>query len=197
MSFEIYLDVDDLLNSFTLPVLRRLSKRKIGPYDYDVYPKAAGYDFCEALRIIMEWEFADFPYNMSNVWNDHPELVDLFRDAPKSLECDRLIQWACDQVGPENVYLATKPVPTPKCYYYKALWIQENIPSSLHSNVIIHPNKWMMGRDDRLLIDDSWENCRKWCGPRICFGRPWNDSTHNLETVLRDFSVVGSASDVS
>lgn len=188
MRFEIYLDVDDVLNSFMMPCLRHLGVA-CGPYDYDLFPKGAGFDVCEAFRRINNLKFEDFPHTSKTIWTVYPGLLGIFRYAPKSRECDSLIQWAIDQVGPNNVYLATKPVSNPKCYYNKAIWVHENLPSILHNKLIIHNEKWKMGSPNRLLIDDSWENCRLWNGPKICLGRPWNDSTHTFESILKGFSV--------
>lgn len=184
MITEICLDMDDVLNSFTLPVMKSLTGLDIGPFDYHRYPVEAGYDYCKAINMLG----MPFPHTLASVWTAFPALVMEFLTAPKSKECDKLVEWAIEQVGQSRVFILTKPIPNPLCYHYKATWIQQHLPSCLHDRMVTHPEKYLLGAEHRLLIDDSFHNIAKWNGPRICLKRPWNDSPYTVEDIIKNDS---------
>jgi len=176
---EIYLDLDDTLNSLTLTILYhhgRLLKMltgkpnpcaTIGPFDYDAFPVECGYDMVAAFNKLCACEIT-----IPNFWELVPP--ELFGYAPRSLECEAIVKWSIEKVGVENVFIATSPTKCERSHGYKYQWIVDNLPAEMHRQYFITPRKARLGASHRLLIDDCPGNLTAWNGPAIKIERPWN-----------------------
>jgi hypothetical protein len=192
---RIILDVDDVLNSLTMFILQNKGC-DVGHWDYERFPTEVGYDIISACEKLG----GRVPYLKNPILNGTPEYLpdvasfwdgvtamNLWRTAPKSPQCDMLIERAADIVGKTEVYLATTPTKDPQSHADKVHWIQDNLPSWIHRQYAITPRKWIIGKPGVALFDDSQENCQNFTcdlnGGGISFlvPRPWNPS-HALDT---------------
>jgi 5'(3')-deoxyribonucleotidase len=172
---EIYLDVDDTLNSLTLHILNHYGC-PISAFDYGHFPTHVGYDI---MRAAVELG-GDAPTDVAEFWIGVTE-ADLWRSAPKSPQCDTIIDMAATAVGRENVYIATSPTKDALSHSDKVEWIQDNLPEWLHRQYFITPRKWQLGQPGALLVDDHKENCDKFIqrgGDALLVPRPWNPDFH-------------------
>lgn len=165
---RILLDMDDVLNQFSMPVLSDLSGERLS---YDDYPVNLGYDIVGAYRHFT----GDDKTSTSEVWGMMPSWV--WYDAPVSPQFGTLINKSRDAVGPSNVFICTSPTINPECAKGKMFWIQKKLPRFLHRNFFITPNKSELARPDTLLIDDSEKNTDDFIlagGHAWLMPRPWN-----------------------
>ncbi len=204
---RIILDVDDVLNSLTMFILQNKGC-DVGYWDYERFPTEVGYDIisaCEKLggrvpylknpgyQAILDCavpkgdiDVPEYIPDVASFW-DGVTAMNLWRTAPKSPECDMLLERAADIVGKNEVYLATTPTKDPQSHADKVHWIQDNLPSWIHRQYAITPRKWIAGKSGVALFDDSMENCQNFAcdlnGGGISFlvPRPWNPR-HALDT---------------
>lgn len=183
MKPRIILDVDDVLNSLTLHILRHYGC-DVGPFDYDVFPIEVGYDIIMACEILGGYvpyrrdENDDFIHDVPAFWQG-VTANNLWRTAPKSPQCENLLTRAADIVGVEEVYLATTPTKDPQSHADKLFWIWANLPDWLHRQYFITPRKWLLGKPGTFLFDDHRENCLNFedeGGSALLVPRPWNPS---------------------
>ncbi len=168
---SIILDVDDVLNSLTLPILK-LYGCDVEHFDYHKYPVDVGYDIRAACKVLG----GDAPEGLAPFWEGVTE-GNIWRTAPKSPECDWLLDRAASVVGERNVFLATTPTKDPQVHADKLHWIWDNLPSWIHRQYFITPRKWKLGKPGTILFDDHSENCEKFIeeGGEACLvPRPWN-----------------------
>lgn len=169
---KIFIDLDDVLNSFTLWVLSEVFKCGITPFDYDKYPIEAGYEIEEALRILRgDKEKLPPP----QFWNAVTR--EIWANAPRSRECDSILAHCELLVGRENIYIATSPTKCPEAHAGKIEWITNNLPEWLHRQYFITPRKWILAKSGSLLIDDCEKNCKLFednSGKSLLVPRPWN-----------------------
>lgn len=83
----IYLDVDDALNSLTLPIMKHFGV-DVGPFDYDSFPKEVGYDVLTAVNLLLGLE-GDEAWTLQDFWENIP--LELWREAPLSKENEFLL----------------------------------------------------------------------------------------------------------
>lgn len=163
MRKRILLDLDDVLNSWTLNIFR-LYGIQCGPYEYSIYPREIGRDIVQAVN-----KLANRSMVGAYFWDTVP--LACWSDAPKSLECDWLVDLCIRSVGVENVLIATSPSLDKESLGAKVRWIETHLPKELHRQYAITPRKWWL---EGFLIDDHMENV-----DRAQFGvampRPWND----------------------
>lgn len=167
---KVFLDLDDTLNSFTLFVLGQMGA-DIGPYEYHRYPDV-GYDVIKALAVMTGQELtpADF-------WGHIPR--EIWANAPRSPEFDRIVTYCEELVGLDNTYILTSPTLCPESCAGKLVWIQREWPCP--RNFFIGPHKGVIARPDYLLIDDSMRHIDSWNaagGQTLVMPRPWNCSNH-------------------
>ena len=173
---RICLDVDDVCNRFTMPILASLGC-PVDPLGYDGFPVECGYDILAAAKHygheISKTKFWDSITR--DVWAGLPESAE-FR--PLLDHCERL-------VGLENTYILTSPTLDPECLAGKLDWIQEHFPRVMQRNFMIGPPKELCARPSHLLIDDRDDNVDKFRregGHTILVPRPWN-RLHNYATL--------------
>lgn len=183
--WRIILDLDDVLNSLSLHILRHF-KCGVRPVEYSDFPHEVGYNIKAAAT-----ELKGDPL-VANTWDEvstsmfweEVTRADLWRTAPKSAQCDSLIQRAAQAVGRDEVYIATSPTKCTVCPAHKLEWIWNNLPSWIHRQYFLTPRKWCLGKPGVLLIDDHGINCDKFIvegGTAILLPRPWN-AFHAVDT---------------
>lgn len=168
----IYLDLDDVCNTFTPYLLNRMGCA-IEPHDYGGYPgKLDIVPAANLLGLVRNWTRKSF-------W----EAVgrEMWVQAPVSNEFHWLLKTCRHYVG-HDIYVATSPTKDPDCLAGKLEWIHEHMPKWMHRQYFITPRKWMLGRPGALLVDDNEKNCRKFeerGGLAIRFPRPWNTAARH------------------
>jgi FMN phosphatase YigB (HAD superfamily) len=177
---NIFLDLDDTLNSLTLHILGTVCNLDIGTHDYHRFPSEVGYDIIAAYEKLKP---AGFPeYSVQEFWENVPRIA--WSHTPRAPEFDWLLDQSIGLVGPENVCLLTSPTKDPESLAGKLEWIHMNLPSFMHRQYLVGPRKHFCARPDSLLIDDSDENVKKFRehgGHAILVPRPWN-SLHGIDT---------------
>lgn len=181
MKPRIILDVDDVLNSLTLHILRHYGC-DVGPFDYDVFPVEVGYDIITACEILDGYvpyrrdEDDNFVHDIPAFWQG-VTANNLWRTAPKSPQCENLLERAAEIVGIDEVYLATTPTKDPQSHADKLFWIWDNLPTWIRRQYFITPRKWLLGKPGTFLFDDHLENCMSFedeSGSALLVPRPWN-----------------------
>lgn len=205
MITRIILDVDDVLNSLSLYIMNHYGC-DVGPFDYDKFPTEVGYNIMGACELLG----GDVPYTPNPDWDGEDEdteyildvpafwngvtAANLWRTAPKSPQCDMLLERAGDIVGHDNVFLATTPTKDPQSHADKLLWMWDNLPTWIHRQYFITPRKWLLGKPGLVLFDDNLENCQDFVaegGEAFLVPRPWNpcfsvNTTHAITTRFND-----------
>ncbi len=169
---QIFLDLDDVLNEFTMSTLRSFGCN-IKAYD----PKW-GWDIVKAANNTHPTQGFTVPGFWNSLDRDH------WATRPKSEMCDWLIKKSADLVGRENVCILSSPTLDPDCLAGKLEWIHDNLPSWMHRQYLIGPKKWFCANLNALLIDDCDQNVdefRRHGGWAITVPRPWNQS-HDCAT---------------
>jgi 5'(3')-deoxyribonucleotidase len=185
MIYRIILDIDDVLNSLTMHILHHFNC-DVGPLEYEAFPVEVGYDIIAAYEHLS----CTTVDSVASFWDRVTE-ANLWRTAPKSPECDFILEEARRFVGEENVLLATTPTKDPQSHADKLHWIWENLPEWIHRNYAITPRKWFLGKPGVLLVDDHTENCSKFRqegGESLLVPRPWNPRhVFNTDWYLKDY----------
>lgn len=194
---EIFIDMDDVLNTFT-PYAMNWFDCDIGPGDYCSYKPEWGYDIVRAVNEMRTEEDPDFiQYETGSFWSEVPRQV--WSDCTKTDFCDGLIKACCDLVGIDNVCILTAPTLDPECAAGKMEWIYKKLGPALHRNYCISPRKRFCSGDASILIDDKPDNIRGFersyrGGHGILCPRPWNDvravdpvGDYILERLMNDF----------
>lgn len=191
---RIILDLDDVLNSLTMHILQHFGCN-VGPFDYDLFPTDVGYDIikaCEVLGGSVPYKKTDSTYvpDVASFWNN-VTAANLWRTAPKSPQCDWLLNECIDIVGRDEVYIGTTPTKDPTSYGEKVHWIESNLPLWIHRQHAITPRKWCMGKPGVVLFDDHLDNCKNFesdlnnGGKSFLVPRPWNpDHSKNTNSTL-------------
>lgn len=172
----ILLDLDDVLNAFTMHILGQLGV-DVRPYDFDRFPRECGFDMIAAWVKMTGRPKPSIPEFWS--WVDRG----MWASCPKS-EQWWLLDAAGELVGRENVLIATSPTKCSDCVAGKHDWIMRHMPVWVQRQYFITPRKHFLARPGVLLIDDADGNCEKFesrGGATITMPRPWNGAWH--ETV--------------
>ncbi len=177
---KIFLDLDDVLNRFTMYALAQVGC-PVNFMSHDDYDPRWGFDIVGAANAIL----GPLPFPMTpeqfwkrityNVWATVPVAEGA------SLMLDRCVKL----VGETNVCILTSPIRDPHCASGKMTWIHDNLPPFLHRQFLIGSPKHLCASPDALLIDDSDKNVDAFCaagGQAILVPRPWN-SGHMLDTM--------------
>jgi 5'(3')-deoxyribonucleotidase len=168
---RVFLDLDDVLNTFTMYALHRM-KCGCSSVDYSEYPIGLGWDIAGAANAMLgEKKYK----SREDFFNALPPSV--WRLVPRSPEFGYLLHRSIKLVGQDNVFILTKPTEDPACAAGKVAWIQGGCPAWLHNQYLIGLPKHVCAQPGALLIDDNMENVyefRSAGGEAIVFPRPWN-----------------------
>ena len=188
---RIFLDLDDVLNTFTLSALQFVGCQ-IGPFDYDKYRPEWKFDIVKAANALLSGK----EFNSTSFWTAlSPEF---WKSISKSQEFSWLLSLCKILVGRENVCILTAPIIPSYVASAKVDWITTYCPRWLHHQFLIGPDKTFCASSaqDALLIDDSDANVnafRDHGGQAILVPRPWNTlygkdtTTHVITEVCARF----------
>lgn len=168
---RIFLDLDDVLNDFTLSALQFVGC-PVGPRDFDKFDSKWQFDIIAAANALHDNGRIFTP---DELWRSLPR--SFWAGVQPSAICDWLIETSASLVGPENVYILTCPTGYPDCIAGKLEWIQRFLPHWLHRQFLIGKPKFLCASPESLLIDDSDANVnafREAGGDSILVPRPWN-----------------------
>lgn len=179
---KIFLDLDDVLNEFTMHALAHVDCA-IDPWDFSACDPALGYDIIKRTNALLPHR--EPPFTLTSFWsmfnrND-------WANFPVSNEFEFLLQQSEALVGRENICILTTPILDPDCAAGKVEWIYNHCPKWLHRQYLIGPPKHFCARPDALLIDDSDANVEAFQehgGQAILVPRPWN-SCNGFDTMER------------
>ncbi len=175
---EIFIDLDDVLNTFTMYVLREMGCG-VSPINYDEYNSDWGYDIVKAMNTLHRGEP---DWSCDTFWGAIRRRM--WAGVPKTYFCDELIETCANLVGKRNVCILTTPTTDPDCAAGKTEWIQEFLPEWIHRQYAMCPRKEFCAHPNALLIDDKESNLLAFTeGHRGGYGiicpRPWNQ-LHNV-----------------
>lgn len=170
---RILLDLDDVLNSFTLHAMRYLGC-KIDKLDK--FPVEVGYNIVAAI-------------NLTHPTNQHwtPEQVwgilgvDLWDNIPTSDIFEEVLDYSVELVGMDQVFICSALTNNPHCTTGKLKWMQRNLPEWLQSQYVLTSKKALLADSRTLLIDDYHKNTIAFeaaGGRAILVPRPWNPYNH-------------------
>jgi hypothetical protein len=184
---SIYLDLDGVLNSWQLYQLSQFGVN----ISYDLWPEEIGWDIVGVYN-----ELTDSEWTPALFWNS-VERSD-WANAPTSEIFDFLIASSVKLVGQEKVFILTSPTLDPDCAAGKMEWMQKHLPRWLQRQSMIGAPKHIASATNRLLFDDSDDNCDKWAaqGGDFCLvPRPWNrNRAYNTIDFVEDCFEVLNAS---
>jgi len=164
---QILIDLDDVLNHFSMHTIRML-----GCFAREhEFPVEVGYDLAAAYNKLSGASLSqgDFWERVTpKIWNN----------MGRRSEVDWLLPLCEELVGRENVIICTASLGDPGHYSGKMAWIYRNLPRWTHRQVSITSMKHAYARPGCLLIDDSQANVDKFrakrSGRAILVPRPWN-----------------------
>ncbi len=172
---RIFLDLDDVLNQFTLWALQRVGC-PVGPWSYELFKPKWGFDIVRAANALHPNEV----FTEESFWGSIGRSV--WACAPRSEHADELLSLCAAYVGRENVFILSSPTLDPECLAGKLEWIQDELPRWIQRQYMFGPRKWICANPRALLIDDSDVNVcsfRGVGGQAITVPRPWN-SLHEI-----------------
>ena len=185
---KIYLDLDDVLNAFTLHALNNVGC-PVEAFDFHKYKPEWGFDIIKAANALYHPHFLEL--TRESFWSMIGR--DVWRDAPESTEFKWLLEQCEELVGRENICILTTPINDPECLAGKLEWIHAHCPKWLHRQYLMGPQKYLLAQPDALLIDDSDKNANEFAnhgGQTILVPRPWNP-LHRANTRQELASIFG------
>lgn len=173
---RIFLDLDDVLNEFTMTTLKSL-----GCCD-GLYKPEWGWDIVKAANAM----HPHVTFTTQTFWNSINR--NHWATLPKSDICDWLINLCVLLVGHANVHILTAPTADPDCLAGKLEWIHANLPKWIHSQYIMSSQKHLCASPDALLIDDRDKNVldfKSAGGQAVLVPRPWNNRAKGVRDAMR------------
>lgn len=185
---RIFLDLDDVLNRFTMPALYHVGCQ-VRQLAFDDYNPEWGWDIVRAANEL----HPNRAFTASEFWNSLDR--NFWASLPKSEEFEWLIDAAVDFVGDKNVHIISSPTLDPDCLAGKLEWIHAHMPDTFHRNYLLGPSKYLCAKPEALLIDDNENNVRLFRmhgGKAILVPRPWNSmysfpAKERISCALADF----------
>ena len=175
---QIYLDLDDVCNAFTMHALNYVGCY-CDAFDFNKYNPGWGFDIVKAANGLHP---SPAIFSREYFWSRIDRNV--WANAPESTEFKWLLEQCEALVGRENICILTTPIEDPECLAGKLEWIHRYCPKWLHRQYLMGPQKYLLARPDALLIDDSDKNIDEFesCGGQVLLvPRPWN-SLHGVDT---------------
>lgn len=187
---RILLDLDDVLNQLTLWTMKCVGC-DVNPMDNSQFPIEVGYDVVAAANLMHPGVLSEDrdPFTVPEFWNSIKR--EHWATAPKSPECDWLLETCVNLVGEDEVFVATSPTKDPDCLAGKLEWIHDNLPEFMHRQYAITPRKHIGASPSTLLIDDCLKNCvdfQRYYGRTLLVPKPWNPRNgEDTRAVLEEF----------
>jgi len=168
---NIFIDLDDVLNTFVPTYLKLLG---CGDVDYKDIDPEWGYDIVGIANHLHPTPV----WNSSDIWEFATQ--EFWATIPESKEAGQLLVDCIDEVGRDNVYILTKPVgypdsAGPPCVAGKVQWINE---FGMGRNYVLTAHKHLCAHDS-LLIDDNEDNINSFIragGSGFLVPKPWNSA---------------------
>lgn len=170
LPIKIFLDLDDVLNRFTLYALAHVGC-PVNFMSFDDFNPEWGWDIVLAANELSP----DGTFTAESFWSEITQ--EFWATVPLADGLWFLLNRCEKLVGKENVCVLSSPTSDPACAAGKMIWIHNNLPQWLHRQFLIGPCKHFCATPDALLIDDSDKNVdqfRKHGGQAILVPRPWN-----------------------
>ena len=170
---EIFIDLDDVLNTFTMHALNDMGC-DVSPTNYDEYDPDWGYDI---VKVRNKLRPLDRAIDSEEFWSSIRRRI--WGSVPKTDFCDKLIETCANLVGKRNVCILTTPTTDPDCAAGKLEWIQKFMPEWIHRQYALCPRKEFCAHPNALLIDDKESNLFDFReghrgGHSVLVPRPWN-----------------------
>ena len=173
---KIFLDLDDVLNLFTLHALQHVGCPIDPAKGYGQYDASHGWDIVAAANELHpDHYYIEQDFSVQEFWDCFDR--EAWANVPPSDELKLLLRNCVALVGRKNICILTSPVLSPGCLEGKADWIRKYLPKWLHRQFLIGPPKHFCARPDALLIDDAQHNIdafREAGGQTLLVPRPWN-----------------------
>lgn len=169
---RIFLDLDDVLNTFTPYILSRLGCHNT-PTCYKGHPREAGWDIVDAANRLNPSRTFTHREFWREVSREH------WASVPRSHEFSALLRLSIDAVGRDNVYVLTQATLDPQCLAGKKEWLQRNCPDWLANKYLVvgEDCKHVCAQPGSLLVDDNEKNVEAFAlsgGQSVLMPRPWN-----------------------
>lgn len=196
---RIFLDLDDVLNYFTMYALQFVGCL-VEKDEFSAYNPDWDFNIVRAANELHPYPTSVF-HTETSFWESFPQ--SFWANVPKSRGCDWFVNKCEELVGRENVYVLTCPTRDPQSLDGKLEWIHNNLPKWIHRQYLIGPPKHLCANPHSILIDDSDKNVnafREHGGQAFLVPRPWNSShaqtgqsilatSHFLLRTFRDIGV--------
>jgi hypothetical protein len=173
---QIFLDIDDVLNTFTMSALYQVGC-DVEHHGLSQYRSEWGYDIVRAANELHPYR----RFTKREFWESLRRRF--WSTISKSSPCDHIIERSFELVGEDRVCLLSAPTLDPDCLAGKVEWIEAMLPKPLHRQYAISPRKHFFARPDTLLIDDKQCNVEAFKaagGAAFTFPAPWNQyAGHN------------------
>jgi len=170
---RIFLDLDDVLNDFTMHALREVGC-PVWADHWSSYNPAWGWDIVGAANHLHPNAHRN-PFTPESFWTRITSTT--WITTPRSDLFMPLIRRCRKLVGEGGVCILTSPTIDPECHSAKAVWIKKHCPAWLQRQYLIGPPKHMCANHNAVLIDDRNKNIeefRNHGGHAIMVPRPWN-----------------------
>lgn len=120
------------------------------------------------------------------------EADDFFRDTdwtklPRTDLAYSILYYAWEKY-PNNCFILTSALPG--AFDAKVQWMKEVFPFVPESNIIFTWRKYLLAREDRILIEDNEDVAHQWIkngGQAIVMPQPWNWSNTDVMEALRSY----------
>lgn len=174
---RIFLDLDDVLNCFTMSALQHVGC-PVGEREYSAFKPVWGWDIVTAANNL----HPSRKFTEAEFWQSIDR--SLWATVLPSDEYQWLPNVCSELVGSRNVFILSSPTLDPDSLAGKLEWLQTYWPEDMRRQFLIGPPKYLCAGYDALLIDDSAKNVSTFleCGGRaILVPRPWN-RLHDVDT---------------
>lgn len=185
---QIFVDLDDTLNSLTMHILHHFGCASHS-LAYDEYPTHLGFACSDAYNLLKKPGQPDLDH--TEFWRAVPS--DVWISAPKSPQFDQILDGCQMLAAKANIHVLTAMPPDlldrGRVAAAKYAWINENLPPWLAKNVFIGSCKHACASPQSLLIDDADHNIRAFgeFGHTMIVPRPWNTyHKHATQQFLRE-----------
>lgn len=169
---EIFIDLDDVLNQFTMEALQYVGCIINQEDPFSNYNPEWGWDIVRAANALHPHR----EFTPKAFWATFFKRS-FWANLPRSDEFDFLLEKSIGLVGKDNITILSCPIEDPGCAAEKLEWIQKFCPTWLHRQYLLGPQKFRCAKPGALLIDDSNDNVDKFHakgGRTILVPRPWN-----------------------
>lgn len=168
---EIFIDLDDTLNKFTMEALTEVGCIVNQNDPLSSFNPIWGLDIIKAANA----SHLRQKFTATQFWGRFSK--SFWAGLPRSDEFDFILEESIKLVGKDNICILSRPTEDPACLAGKLEWIQNHCPPWLHRQYLLGPPKFRCAKPGALLIDDSNDNVDKFYAKRgdaILVPRPWN-----------------------